>query len=209
MSESGRSLGGGHGNSFQYSCLEMPMDRGAWWATVHRVAKSQIWLKRLSTHAQGEFLGLSLLQKELCPDFGGVNHPAATLQSWSSMWKHTRLSESSFGNKLAAHTQQASVFPNMLKDDGVKMLHSIWQQIWKTQWWQEWKMSVFILIPKKGNAKECSSYHIIAPISHASKVMLKTKLCFNSTWTKNFQMFKLDSENAEKPDFKLPTSVES
>ena len=138
ISESGRSLGGGHGNSFQYSCLETPMDRGAWWATVHRVAKSQTWLKRLSTHAQGEFLGLSLPQKELCPDFLGVNHPAATLQSWSSMWKHTRLSESSFRNKLAAHIQQASVFPNMLKDDGVKMLHSIWQQIWKTQqWWQE------------------------------------------------------------------------
>ena len=62
----------------------------------------------------------------------------------------------------------------ILKDDAVKVLHSICQQIWKTQQWpQDWKMSVFILIPKKGNAKECSNYHTIARISHASKVMLK------------------------------------
>ena len=61
-----------------------------------------------------------------------------------------------------------------LKDDAVKMLHSICQQIWKTQEWsQDWKRSVFIPIPKKGNAKECSNYHTIALISHASKVMLK------------------------------------
>ena len=62
----------------------------------------------------------------------------------------------------------------MLKDDAVKVLHSICQQIWKTQQWpQAWKRSVFIPIPKKGNAKECSNYHTIALISHASKVMLK------------------------------------
>ena len=62
----------------------------------------------------------------------------------------------------------------ILKDDAVKVLHSICQQIWKTQQWpQDWKRSVFILIHKKGNAKECSNYHTIALISHASKVMLK------------------------------------
>ena len=62
----------------------------------------------------------------------------------------------------------------VLKDDAVKVLHSICQQIWKTQQWpQDWKMSVFIPIPKKDNAKECSNYHTIALISHASKVMLK------------------------------------
>ena len=62
----------------------------------------------------------------------------------------------------------------ILKDDAVKVLHSICQQIWKTQQWpQDWKRSVFIPIPKKGNAKECSNYHTIALISHASKVMLK------------------------------------
>ena len=62
----------------------------------------------------------------------------------------------------------------ILKDDAVKVLHSICQQIWKTQQWpQDWKRSVFIPIPMKGSAKECSNYHTIALISHASKVMLK------------------------------------
>ena len=62
----------------------------------------------------------------------------------------------------------------MLKDDAVKVLHSIRHQIWKTQQWpQDWKRSVFIPIPKKGNAKERSNYRTIALISHTSKVMLK------------------------------------
>ena len=62
----------------------------------------------------------------------------------------------------------------ILKDDAVKVLHSICQQILKTQQWpQDWKRSVFIPIPKKGNAKECSNYSTIALISHASKIMLK------------------------------------
>ena len=62
----------------------------------------------------------------------------------------------------------------ILKDDAVKEQHSICQQMWKTQQWpQDWKRSVFIPIPKKGHAKECSDYHTIALISHASKVMLK------------------------------------
>ena len=62
----------------------------------------------------------------------------------------------------------------ILKDDAVKVLHSICQQIWKThQWPQDWRRSVFIPIPKKGNAKECSNCRTIALISHASKVMFK------------------------------------
>ena len=62
----------------------------------------------------------------------------------------------------------------ILKDDAVEVLHSICQQIWKTQQWpQDWKRSVFIPIPKKSNAKECPNYHTIALISHASIVMLK------------------------------------
>ena len=62
----------------------------------------------------------------------------------------------------------------ILKHDAVKVLHSICQQTWKIQQWpQKWKRLVFIPIPKKGNAKECSDYHTIALISHASKVMLK------------------------------------
>ena len=62
----------------------------------------------------------------------------------------------------------------ILKDDAVRVLHSICQQIWKTQQWpQDWKKSVFIPIPKKSNAKECLNHRTIALISHASKVMLK------------------------------------
>ena len=62
----------------------------------------------------------------------------------------------------------------ILKDDAVKVLHSICQQIWKTQQWpQDWKRSVFIPFPKEGNVKECLNYHSIAFISQASKVMLK------------------------------------
>ena len=62
----------------------------------------------------------------------------------------------------------------ILKDDAVKVLHSICQQIWKTQQWpQHWKRSVFIPIPKKGDAKECSNYCTIVLISHASKIILK------------------------------------
>ena len=65
----------------------------------------------------------------------------------------------------------------ILKDDAVKVLHSICQQIWKTQQWpQDWKRSVFIPIPKKGNTKECSNYHTTALISHTSKIMLKILL---------------------------------
>ena len=70
--------------------------------------------------------------------------------------------------------------------------------------------SVFILIPMKGNAKECSNYHTIALISHASKVMLKIlQAGFSNMWTVNFQMFKLVLEKAEEPEIKLPISVGS
>ena len=97
----------------------------------------------------------------------------------------------------------------ILKDDAVKVLHSKCQQIWKTQQWpQDWKRSVFSPIPKKGNAKECSNYRIIALISHASKVMLKI-LQASLRQCMNFQMFKLDLEKAEEPGIKLPTSAGS
>ena len=97
----------------------------------------------------------------------------------------------------------------ILKDEALKVLHSICQQIWKTQEWpQDWKRSVFIPIPKKGNAKECSNYRTIALISHASKVMLKTlQARLQQYVTLNFQMFKLDFKKAEEPEIKLPTSV--
>ena len=77
-------------------------------------------------------------------------------------------------NKASAGDGILVELSQILKDDAVKVLHSICQQIWKTQQWlQDWNMSVFIPIPKKGNAKECSNYCTVALISHASKVMLK------------------------------------
>ena len=75
---------------------------------------------------------------------------------------------------------------------------------------QDWKKSVFIPIPKKGNAKECSNYHTTALISHTTKVMLRIlKPGFSNMWTVNFQMFKLVLEKAEEPEIKLPTSAGS
>ena len=99
----------------------------------------------------------------------------------------------------------------ILKDDAVKVLHSICPQIWKTQQWpQNWKRSVFIQIPKKGNAKEFSNYCTIALISHASKIMLKIlQARLQHTWTVNFLMFKLVLEKVEEPEIKLPTSAGS
>ena len=99
----------------------------------------------------------------------------------------------------------------ILKDDSVKVLHSICQQIWKTQQWpQDWKSSVFIRIPKKGNDKECSNYRIIALISHTSKVILKIlQARLQQYMNQELQMFKLVLEKAEEPEIKLTTSVGS
>ena len=98
----------------------------------------------------------------------------------------------------------------ILKDDAVKVLHSICQQIWKTQQWpQDWKRSVFILTPKS-NAKECSNYHTIALISQAHKIMLKI------VWARLQQYMNCELpdvqaglEKAEEPEIKLPTSAGS
>ena len=93
----------------------------------------------------------------------------------------------------------------------MKVLHSTHQQIWKTQQWpQDWKRSVFIPIPKKGNAKEDSNYCTIALISHASKVMAKIlQANFHQYMNQELQIFKLVLEKAEEPEIKLPTSVGS
>ena len=77
-------------------------------------------------------------------------------------------------NKASGDDEIPDELLQILKDDAVKVLHSICQQIWKTHWWpQDWKKSVFIPIPKKGNAKECSNYHTISLISQDRKAMLK------------------------------------
>ena len=92
------------------------------------------------------------------------------------------------------------------------MLHSICQQIWKTQKWpQDWKRSVFIPIPKKGNAKEYSKYRTIALISHSSKVMLKILQARLRQYVNRElpDVQKADLEKAEKPEMKFPTPVGS
>ena len=98
-----------------------------------------------------------------------------------------------------------------LKDDAVKVLHAICQQIWETQQWQQdWKRSVFITIPKKGNAKECSNYYTIVLISHASKVMLKILQARLQQFVNHeLPVVQAGLEKAEEPETKLPTSVES
>ena len=99
----------------------------------------------------------------------------------------------------------------ILKYDAVKVLHAICQQIWKTQQWpQDWKTSVFILIPEKGNAKECSNSHTVALISHASKVMLKILQARLQQYMKHeFPDAQVYLEKAEEPVIKLPASVGS
>ena len=99
----------------------------------------------------------------------------------------------------------------ILKDDAVKVLPSICQQIWKTQLWpQDRKRSVFIPIPKKGNAKDCSNCRKIALISHAIKVMLKIlQARLQQYVNQNSLMFKLVFKKAEEPEINVPTSAGS
>ena len=97
------------------------------------------------------------------------------------------------------------------KDDALKVLHSICQQIWKTQQWpQDWKRSVFIPIPKKGNAKEYSNYRTIALISHTGKVMLKIlQARLQQYMNHELPDVQAGFRKAEEPEIKLPTSAGS
>ena len=101
---------------------------------------------------------------------GVITHLGPDILEFEVKWAlgSITMNKNSGGNGIPAELFQ------ILKDDAVKVSHSICQQIWKTQQWpQDWKRSVFIPIPKKGNAKECSNYRTIALISHTSKVMVK------------------------------------
>ena len=101
---------------------------------------------------------------------GVITHPEPNILECKVKWTlgSITMNKTSGGDGITVELFQ------ILNDDAVKVLHSICQQIWKTQQWpQDWKRSVFIPIPKKGNAKDCSNYHTIAFISHTSKVMLK------------------------------------
>ena len=101
---------------------------------------------------------------------GVINHLEPDILECEVKWAL----ESIITNKASGGDRIPGELFQILKDNAVKVLHSICQKIWKTQEWpQDWKRLVFIPVPKKGNAKECSNYHTIALISHASKVMLK------------------------------------
>ena len=99
----------------------------------------------------------------------------------------------------------------ILKDDAVEVLHSICQQIWKTQQWlQDWKRSVFIPIPRKDNPQKCSNYLTIALTSHASRVMLKIlQARLQQYMNQELPDVQLVLEKAEEPEIKLPTSTAS
>ena len=113
-------------------------------------------------------------------------------------------------NKASGGDGISSELFQILKDDAVKV-HSICQQTWKIQQWpQDWKRSVFIPIPKKGNAKECSNYCTIALISHTSKVMLKILQARLQQYV-NSELPDVQAgfSKAEEPEIKLPTSAGS
>ena len=100
----------------------------------------------------------------------------SSILAWRIPWTEESGGLQSMGSQRVGldWVTNATLLLQILKDDAVKVLHSICQQIWKTQQWpQVWKRSLFIPIPKKGNAKECSNYHTVMLISHTSKVMLK------------------------------------
>ena len=180
------------------------MDRGAWQATVYGVANNWIRLIQQRTahvctavEAQSlnrwttrevprglteQITGTHLQQscnraQEICmsnkiPDnhYGVITHLEPDILECEVKWALGSITT----NKVCGDDGIPVEIFQILKDDAVKVLYSICQQIWKNQQWpQDWKRSVFITIPKKGNAKECSNYHTIALISYASKVMLK------------------------------------
>ena len=99
----------------------------------------------------------------------------------------------------------------ILKDAAVKVLHSICQQTWNTQQWpQDWQRAAFIPVPKKGNAKECSNYHITALISHAGKVMLTIlQARLQQYVNRELPDVQAGFRKAEEPEIKLPTSAGS
>ena len=114
-------------------------------------------------------------------------------------------------NKASGGDGNPAELFQILKDDAVKVLHSACQQLWKIlQCPQDWKRSVFIPIPKKGSAKECSNYHTIAHISHTSKVMLKILQARLQQYV-NHELPDIQAgfRKGREPEMKLPTSFGS
>ena len=142
---------------------------------------------------------------------------------WRREWQTTHLKpdilecevkwalESTTTNKAGGGDGIPAELFQILKDDAVKVLHSICQQIWETQQWpQDWKRSVFNPILKKGNSKECSNYCTIALISHTSKGMLKILQARPQQYAnRELPDVQADLEKEEKPEIKLSTSTGS
>ena len=114
-------------------------------------------------------------------------------------------------NIVSYYTSIIYMYIQILKDDVVKVLHSICQQIWKTQQWpQDWKISVFIPMPKKGNAKECSNYHTIGLILCAIKVMLKIlQARLQHYVNQELPDVQAGFRKYKKPEIKLPIFIGS
>ena len=132
---------------------------------------------------------------------GVITHLESDILEYKVKWtlESITMNKASGGNGIPVELFQ------ILKDDAVKVLHSIRQQIWKTQQWpQDWKRSVFIPIPKKSNAKECSNYCTTALISHSRKIMLKV---LQARFQKHVNREQMVLEKAEEPEIKLPTSI--
>ena len=142
-----------------------------WWSLLEKIFKTKSFFTYLTLHTvnwYNQHTSKTLRTLEALNERSGSN-----MIMWH--WKQYINSKTSITTNKASGGDGIPVeLFQILKDDSVKMLHSICQQIWKTQQWtQDWKRSAFIPIPKKGNAKESSNYHTIVLISHASKVMLK------------------------------------
>ena len=139
--------------------------------------------------------------------FGVITHLEPDILECEVRWalESITTNKASGGDGIPAELFQ------ILKDDAVKVLHSICQQIWKTQQWpQDWKRSVFISIPRKGSAKECSNYCTIALISHASKVMLKIlQARLQQYMNHELPDVQAGFRKGRGPEIKLPTSAGS
>ena len=136
-----------------------------------------------------------------------ITHLEPDILEWEVRWALGSITT----NKASGGDGIPAELFEILKDDAVKVMHSVYQQIWKTQQWpQDWKRSVFILVPKKGNAKECSNYRTIALISHTSEIMLKIlQARLQQYMNHELQVFKVVLEKAEEPEIKLPISAGS
>ena len=136
---------------------------------------------------------------------GVITYLGPDILEWEVKWALGTITTNKASGSNAIPTELSKI----LKDDAVEVLHSICQQIWKTQQRpQDWKRPVFIPIPKKGNAKECSNYRTIALISHASKVMLKIlQARLQQYMNRELPDVQAGLEKAEEPEIKLPTSA--